>query len=849
MKTIDKTTITNSVILITDNLLKDVAKSIVYLDGTILPDTGVFYTVTNALVYDATATPGRAAIEVYNLSSQTCYHITATILTNPGVEFWKYDTEFSALDTSLVGGSWTNGVVTDALGFAPQDIIIDGDQFMSPSVSYAPEEFVPGHTVDSLGINVYTKDPETYAMVITGSFPVQAGTTTTAQITLLPEAAAGFTLYFNGRTFDRSTSSNISSLSGNQFFVQEKSIILPPQPDSGYAGYTMVQIGGSGLVDSNMATIESTTTISLFVESLIAYTDVKSAYVLVNGREITSITTTTDYGYILTTDFNDNFRATVKVYNLPPGKNTVEAWFFNTSNVRFNRMNEEYFTVSSTPQSNFTLNYPPGSWEPYSDKAIVETGFSGTRQRQVPVMPQNFTKTNNRLNYPITTTAGSYSVNDILVYVNGVRIRPGFDFSFNAASSPTAINLVSNLYPDGVYISIVCLADTYDYVISGNILSFTSPLSNTTVKVTTFNNHDKLFMETERFVYSRLKLFVLSKPIVDDNYLWVYLDGIPLVHRKDFEIMQDLRTIRLSESLYVEGFPEILVTRLNQPDLMGKIVGYRVFQDFFERSHYKRLSKYHTTILTENLKFYDNVIKVNDENRLSPINPARNVPGVVLIDRERIEFFSREGDEANVLSSLRRGTLGTGPAWYVDEGTKVIDQGILQTIPYNDEVKVQTTLTTTATTYTISTLSNSIIGQGIVLSTLTNATDQIEVYYGGRQLKKSSYKGYETVTSTVLLTYAPEFTVTIDTITSISTITLNINGGIESGVQLSFYQKTGYVWTMTESLLTSQVVQAKFLRAKDAELPDTYYYGGDPRLLDGNYEPLTDDNDVTLRRY
>ena len=40
------------------------------------------------------------------------------------------------------------GLFTSALGHAPSDIILEGDDFVSPETSYAPEETVPGQLFD-----------------------------------------------------------------------------------------------------------------------------------------------------------------------------------------------------------------------------------------------------------------------------------------------------------------------------------------------------------------------------------------------------------------------------------------------------------------------------------------------------------------------------------------------------------------------------------------------------------------------------------------------------------------------------------------------------------------------------
>jgi hypothetical protein len=133
---------------------------------------------------------------------------------------------------------------------------------------------------------------------------------------------------------------------------------------------------------------------------------------------------------------------------------------------------------------------------------------------------------------------------------------------------------------------------------------------------------------------------------------------------------------------------------------------------------------------------------------------------------------------------------------------------------------------------------------------LTNgiaAVDQITVYYGGRQLRKSYLElhdktlAYDT-TSSSIITLEPEFSVN----TSTQELTLNIGEYITSGTQVTIVQRKGYIWTGTESLITSSVKQAHFIREKEAELPDIYYYSGDKTITDNAYDPLTDDNGDTL---
>ena len=185
-------------------------------------------------------------------------------------------------------------------------------------------------------------------------------------------------------------------------------------------------------------------------------------------------------------------------------------------------------------------------------------------------------------------------------------------------------------------------------------------------------------------------------------------------------------------------------------------------------------------------------------------------------------------------------------------GTKVIDQSLQQTIQYKDSVLIQTIATTNTTTYTISTVTTTATGAGIVLTSGIAATDQVMIYYGGRQLRKKSIDVYDVLNlyntrlaSDSIYTLLPEFSIN----TSTQVLTLNINETIAAGTRITVMQKQGYIWAGTESVLTSNAIQASFLRIKEAELPDIYYYGGDSTLTDGGGVSLTDDTDEPLQEY
>jgi hypothetical protein len=287
------------------------------------------------------------------------------------------------------------------------------------------------------------------------------------------------------------------------------------------------------------------------------------------------------------------------------------------------------------------------------------------------------------------------------------------------------------------------------------------------------------------------------------------------------------------------------------------------------------------------------------------------MPGVVIIDGERIEFFTVAN---NTLGQLRRSTLGTAPSFYSEENTKVIDQGLDQTVPYKENIYKQVLLTSASTnTYSISAIDyvantgtyHQFVNNGIVFDTGVPAVDQVEVNYGGRRLSKvgtfrqdiaMSYdsprlKYQGTVTSVSLLPATtiigtgyvltdtnqvwvyedsteaesvngyiyrgldyrdPEFTIDADS----RQITLNIENGVQEGVKLTLIKREiPFVWNdvinyeSTKSLMDSKSTQARFLQARPAELPDKYYYGGDTALSENEGYAITTEDGQPLEGY
>ena len=786
------------------------------------------------------------------------------------IEFWNYDSFAQVMDHSVQGA----GLDFPA---GEYETIIDGDQFISPNNSYAPEELVPGRVADSLGINVYTKSPRSAPTIFTSHVDTYAGVTTTAVLSVVPMNTSSIAVSFNSTKLTYNPLGNFTTSTEYTIDWSTQSIILPPQSITGQLGYTILGIGGGrpdvdvGVIDdSYIITNQSIAT----VYSL--STTAKSAYVTVNGIA------TADYD--LVSPSNPAGCCFVEVRNLPSGNNLVHAWFFDNLHKYFNVVTEQRFTVGATSQSVFTLTSPPGKSGPLEDKIIIEVYDGVTRAPLSPPYVSYYTISNTTTNvFAVdnhkTYASGTFTLANVRAYLDGTLMRSDFNYTVNSVTNVITVN--PNILSIGAVVAVVGLpANDYAYSISGSTLTLTAGISNVELKVITYNDHDSMSIRTDIFNGAINKRYKLANPVINDNYVWVRLNGFPLTNRLDYVVMDDQVTIQLSDSIQNSVDDNIGVTSINSKQVTANIVGYRMFNDMFGRTHYKRLSKENTTYLTRPLLNSDTEITVADSGVLTPPIVSKKIPGVVIINGERIEFLKIAG---NKLTQLRRGTLGTSPSLTSISGTKVIDQGLDQTIPFTETVYKQTHVSTSTNTFTISQVSTDMLGDGITLNADLIASDQVSVYYGGRLLRKTAMihqdisLSFDSLTANIVDSIAttldlptrteslgnayiitstnqiwiytnstqltaingyeynglnyfpPEFIIDADSYV----MTLNIGAAIIPGINVTIIKKSvdvSQLWSTiitsdtTKSLLNSDTSQAKFLQLRPAELPDSHYY-------------------------
>jgi hypothetical protein len=351
------------------------------------------------------------------------------------------------------------------------------------------------------------------------------------------------------------------------------------------------------------------------------------------------------------------------------------------------------------------------------------------------------------------------------VYRNGLELDFGFDYYFEVD------NQLLGFIPGSVYtgdvIAIVSHVGgpLYDYYVDGDQLIIVANTPNitefpSTIRAITYTNQDSMLIRKDTLDGNASGRYCMSRAVTNDNYVWVSVDGTSLINKVDFVVLEDQVTVQLSQQFADVSVQRVTITSLSSSPLATNVLGYRISIDMFNNTQFKRLSAQNTTYLTQPLRFNDTEIYVADAGVLSQPLVSKKIPGVVIIAGERIEFFRMTN---NTLSQLRRSTLGTSPNFYSGINTKVIDQGIGQTIPYAEKIYKQSYLNLgTNNVYVISKTPQSIYYEKamIAVSNTTTAVLQSKTYYNNLDYVQVNVNGQP-----------------IDQTTSTYTVISNLGGG------------------------------------------------------------------------
>jgi hypothetical protein len=289
----------------------------------------------------------------------------------------------------------------------------------------------------------------------------------------------------------------------------------------------------------------------------------------------------------------------------------------------------------------------------------------------------------------------------------------------------------------------------------------------------------------------------LNYPAIDDQFVWVAKNGKLLDPSVDYRLANDKMAVVLEQNLEENDNIQTIHFSGNkfQPSF-----AWKQFNDILNQNHYNVVNGQNNILLAKDLHWYDKTIEVVNGDRLPA--PSRNskYPGVVVVDGERIEYWNKNG---NILTQLRRGTLGTGVKEVYLAGSEIYDQSIETIIPYKDETRV------------LSFVGNDIDNM-FLLDFTPNSINEFEVYVAGVRLRKNELTTYRTE----LGLDSPEADIILPAEFSIDgnmLVLLNIPG---LNQKITVIRRIGKIWTEPGvSLSKSDNIIAKKIQSVQADLP------------------------------
>ena len=757
--------------------------------------------------------------------STTSFQLSTTPDENALVEFIPIDddgvltpTDDRTLDTLLKGGLFNT-----ALGTAASDILTDGDQFVSPETSYAPEEAVPGQMFDTVDIKVYTS-PESGVPFITENLYTGDAVTTTFALGDFPGSLASVTVSVDGTVKRLTTDYTVD--------VGDKTITFGSAPGLGKA----ISVRTFAVSGENYRVLDqyrgdgSTTTFTTSTRGEFNLDSTASdIYVTIDGGPTTLFSTTTTANTI-----------TVTFDSAPAANAFVQIAGFNkstTSTRSFASIRNELITFNSAI-TRYTLSFPPGAIGPLSGLTMIEVGGKMLRGPDISYYVGDGTTTRYGFNpltglgedSTFTNTLGEDSTIDpvktitdpsqIVVHVNGVKQVQNTDYvvdlagtiltadetdtvdttlvTTDVAGSPDRISFVTAPAQNDL-IAISTLVDNHYTVDGTDVILEPAQISSDgyslssgdVINVTTFNNALGMKLRREVLEGKTNNVFKLRFDTLNPSYTFAWFNGEQLTPGTGFTVSGNTLTVLNKTSITSSDRLDVMYFAVESA--IGA-TGFRIFKDMLNRTFYKRINKNATTKIAQDVTDESIVIQVEDGTVLPEPNAANNIPGVIFVDKERIEYFTKSGD---TLGQLRRGTLGTGIKDH-SSGTAVVDASGTQTIPYTDTVYTNT-FTGDGSTATFN------------LSQTPASASELDIFIGGQRLLLTSEDGS-----------------TINYSVDGSTAAVTLSTAPAADTQVKILHKRGQVWYTAadgnpadgKGLQASSTVQARFIADEPTNAPE-----------------------------
>jgi len=717
------------------------------------------------------------------------------------------------IDTRLSGGTLSamDGAYVTANGLSAEDISIDGGSYNNPDHTPATEENVPGQILDSLSLKVYQSTK-------TGAAPVNTSI----------KFGDGTTVFYNigQRTFDANSilvyvdkirqtiiTDYVLDLNNNRI-----EFTIAPAIDS-IVEIISIGVGGLQLLDYQEFVGDGETNYYLTSAD---YEDTVGVYTSINGvqndtgfidsNDILDIPGKTLVNFAQTPEFNDSVRLIV----LGAASDT------DTAQLGLVILNEQEFTYTGNRSFNINnyVNLPRGS---EISSSIVEV--NDIALRGVDTVYEIYDGTNNQITIgtdPLEPP-GAILNSNLKVFVNDELIEFITDYVYEGTNRILIIN-ETRLNPG----DIIKIENNFrcQYTISNGNLNINSDVvlsNNDTVKITWFSEYPSMKLVSDEYTGGKVNYKLKFIPITA-SYVWVYNNGVRLTQDQDYYVDVQKGYVYLKQETANTDLIKILLFSNN---VYKSPSAFEIYKDMLNVYHFNSYS-ITDVVLAKELTYYDTLIEVNDASKLSDPNPERNIPGVVEIGKEKIEYFAKTG---NTLSQLRRGAQGSSIGTVYTLGTRVVDLGAHQKIPYTesqdrlDFVSDGSSVLIGPLNFTPAKSANADWYRESIPDNFGQC-DSIEVFVGGTRMRKSPVTVYdETIAS---ISPAGDKTVEAQFSVNGEDSYIRITEVPPAGTRISVIKKTGRSWydrgetaaTSGVTLIDNETPIAKFIADRTTELPE-----------------------------
>jgi len=655
---------------------------------------------------------------------------------------WELDpygnlVELGGYDTYQSGGRFAS-----SSGYDPSaEVSNSGGSFIGPDTTPSTEELVSGQVFDALDVKVFTAESQNQNIsiqTISGN-----GTTTYFALNPVPSSVDNITVFVNGLVQDPGVAyiidySNIlgqinAELQFNTAPAANSIITAVVTNDNGPSVEQVQNFVGNG--SSEVFRVTGVGLDNPLRQCIVVVDGIKTAHTFASDSApyendvLVTISPAPAIGAVI------RIVSYLTVAGVPVDlKNYTESFV------------ESIFINGSL---NYTITNPSGAPAPLSTStiayAVAEGAEAGLRLTPPATAYALGTGATAQFNIPVCPNfnIAGLVAGDIQATVNGQIV------SISSYSSGVVTLTATPALNDVVTITVL---PSGDYYVQGSTLTLTSMVddgsTNTKILVTTYNDTALTGIRTEVFgidntlhiqyqgygiygiglsptqqqlanFYSRGQI-VLSDDIIAVNRVQVYKNGVYIAPVVGWYLQAESNRI-VNIAGGIDDNDVIVVHYFAGTSTTSSTIGFRVFKDMMGSLSAYRLPLENSTTVSQAVTTASDRIYLTNASALVAPSPLINRPGVVMIGKERIEYWEKGSD---YISRLRRATKGTGAGNH-RVGTLAVDMSYRNQLPASEYMNSETYSANGATVS---------FALPLLLTTSEHDTDSVLVYVAGKKM-------------------------------------------------------------------------------------------------------------------